>query len=136
MLRSTGHSTQALAPPRAAAIAGVIFALLMATSLILVRLAVPAYRGDVGAWLNEPGRLPALRFAVESAPFAGIAFLWFMGVLRSRLGQLEDRFFATIFIGSGLLFVASLYASAAFSGALIESAASGRLHPGNSETYL
>ena len=39
-------------------------------------------------------------------PFAGIAFLWFIGVLRDRLGELEDRFFATVFLGSGLLFLA------------------------------
>jgi hypothetical protein len=29
-------------------------------------------------------------------PFAGIAFLWFIGVLRDRLGEFEDRFFATV----------------------------------------
>jgi hypothetical protein len=39
-------------------------------------------------------------------PFAGIAFLWFMGVIRNRLGEREDKFFATVFLGSGLLFVA------------------------------
>jgi len=44
-------------------------------------------------------------------PFAGIAFLWFIGVLRDRLGELEDRFFATVFLGSGLLFLAMLFAS-------------------------
>jgi hypothetical protein len=69
------------------------------------------------------------------APFAGIAFLWFMGVLRNYLGQLADRFFATVFLGSGLLFVASLFASAACSDALVESAANGRTNPVNSETY-
>jgi hypothetical protein len=39
--------------------------------------------------------------------------LWFIGVLRDRLGQLEDRFFATVFFGSGLLFLAMLFTSAA-----------------------
>ncbi len=52
-------------------------------------------------------------------PFAGIAFLWFIGVLRDRLGELEDRFFATIFLGSGLLFLAMLFASAAVVGGII-----------------
>jgi hypothetical protein len=64
------------------------------------------------------------------APFAGIAFLWFIGVIRNRLGELEDKFFATVLLGSGLLFVASLFASAAFSGA-----ASGRADLLNSDTY-
>ena len=42
-------------------------------------------------------------------PFAGIAFLWFIGVLRDRLGEQEDRFFATVFFGSGLLFLGSAH---------------------------
>jgi hypothetical protein len=41
--------------------------------------------------------------AVNQVPFAGIAFLWFIGMLRDRLGEFEDRFFATVFFGSGLL---------------------------------
>ena len=52
-------------------------------------------------------------------PFAGIAFLWFIGVLRDRLGELEDRFFATVFFGSGLLFLAMLFVSAALVKAII-----------------
>ena len=52
-------------------------------------------------------------------PFAGIAFLWFIGVLRDRLGELEDQCFATVFLGSGLLFVAMMFASAAVNGGII-----------------
>ena len=52
-------------------------------------------------------------------PFAGIAFLWFIGVVRDRIGQREDRFFASVFLGSGLLFVAMLFIAAAFAGGLI-----------------
>jgi hypothetical protein len=126
---------RALAPPRAAAVAGVVFSVLMGTSLVIVRLAIPAYQIDPGAWLNDPARRTAVRFAVQLAPFAGIAFLWFIGVLRNRVGALEDQFFATVFFGSGLLFVASLFASAAFSGALVEAIASGRFQVLNNETY-
>src|ERR1700751_1226485 len=107
------------APPRAAALAGAAFSVLMTTSLVIVRIAVPAHT-EPGAWLTDPNRRNAVRFAVQLAPFAGVAFLWFIGVVRDRLGPLEDRFFASVFFGSGLLFVASLYASAAFSGALVE----------------
>jgi hypothetical protein len=126
---------RALAPPRAAAVAGVIFAILMGGCLILVRLAVPPPQADPGEWLNDPARRNAVRVAVHLAPFAGIAFLWFIGVVRGRLGALEDQFFATVFLGSGLLFVASLFASTAFTGALVEGAATGRIHAANSETY-
>ena len=124
-----------LAPPRAAAIAGIVFAVLMGVSLVLVRLAVP-YQSDAGTWLTDPARRNAVRAAVQLAPFAGIAFLWFVGVLRNRLGPLEDQFFATVFLGSGLLFVASLFASAAFTGAVVEAVASGHVQLLNSDTYF
>jgi hypothetical protein len=52
-------------------------------------------------------------------PFAGIAFLWFIAVVRNRLGALEDRFFATVFLGSGLLYIAMTFTSAALAGGLI-----------------
>ena len=52
-------------------------------------------------------------------PFAGVAFLWFIGVLRDRLGQQEDRFFATVFFGSALLFLAMLFVAAAVIGAVM-----------------
>jgi hypothetical protein len=57
--------------------------------------------------------------ALNLVPFAGVAFLWFIGVLRDRLGQQEDRFFATVFFGSALLFLAMLFAAAAVAGAFI-----------------
>jgi len=126
---------QVLAPPRGAAIAGVIFSVLMIVALGLSRLAVPTDLAQPGTWLTEPGRRDAVRFALDLVPFAGIAFLWFMGVLRNRLGNLEDQFFATVFLGSGLLFVASLFGAAAVSGALIEAVAAGNFHSPDSETY-
>jgi hypothetical protein len=63
--------------------------------------------------------------ALNLVPFAGIAFLWFIGVVRARVGEREDRFFATVFLGSGLLFVAMLFVAAAVSGSLIAGASSG-----------
>jgi hypothetical protein len=45
---------------------------------------------------------------VYLAPFSGIAFLWFIAVVRNLIGAREDRYFATVFLGSGLLFVAML----------------------------
>jgi hypothetical protein len=56
---------------------------------------------------------------LNAVPFAGIAFLWFMGVLRDRLGAKEDRFLATVFLGSGLLFLAMLFVAAAFLGGIL-----------------
>jgi len=124
-----------IAPPRGAALAGVIFSVLMIVGLGLGRLAVPTDLAHPGTWLTEPDRRDAVRVALDLVPFAGIAFLWFMGVLRSRLGELEDKFFATVFLGSGLLFVACLFAAAALTGALIGAVAAGNIHSPDSETY-
>jgi hypothetical protein len=52
-------------------------------------------------------------------PFAAIAFLWFIGVVRDRIGEGEDRLFATVFLGSGLLFVAMMLAAGAIAGGLL-----------------
>jgi hypothetical protein len=106
-----------LKTPRAAAVAGILFSLLLITGLVLIRLTVPASPQDAGAWLSGGARTTGL--ALNLVPFAGIAFLWFIGVLRDRLGQREDKFFATVFLGSGLLFLALLFASAAMAGGLL-----------------
>ena len=54
-------------------------------------------------------------------PFAGIAFLWFIGVIRDRFGELEDRFFSTVFFGSSLLFMGMVFVAMAIAGALVAS---------------
>jgi hypothetical protein len=41
------------------------------------------------------------------------------GALRDRLGELEDQFFSTVFLGSSLLFLAMLFTLAAAVGAMI-----------------
>ena len=79
--------------PRAAAIAGIIFSILLMTSFILIRVAVPANPLEAGVWLQTGAGKVVL--ALNLVPFAGVAFLWFIGVLRDRLGEREDRFFAT-----------------------------------------
>ena len=107
----------ALKTPRAAAVAGILFALLYGASLVLIRLSVPADLTAESGWLAANGARVAL--ALNIAPFAGIAFLWFIGVIRDRVGNLEDRFFGSVFFGSGLLFLALSFASAAVAGGLV-----------------
>jgi hypothetical protein len=110
---------QRLTTPRAAAFAGVLFALLFGTVLVLTRTALPA-GGQLGSqWVD--GSSQRLRIAVVLMPFAGIAFLWFIGVVRDGLGALEDKFFATVFLGSGLLFLAMVFASTAVGAGLLAS---------------
>ena len=136
MISTSTPPRQTLAPRRAA-IAGVIFSLLMIVAMGIARSAVPSDLTQPDVWLTDPDRRAAVRLALYLVPFAGIAFLWFMGVLRDRLGELEDKFLATVFLGSGLLFVACLFGAAAMSGALIEVAAAGNLRSPDSATlYL
>lgn len=43
----------------------------------------------------------------------GLAFLWFIGVLRDRIRAHEGRFLAVVFLDSGLLFLAIVFSSSA-----------------------
>jgi len=108
-----------LRTPRAAAVAGIVFSLLLGTTLVLIRVSVPPDPAEAGAWLTDPSRRAAVALALNLVPFAGIAFLWFIGVVRDRVGQQEDRFFATVFLGSGLLFIGMLFVAAAVGGGLL-----------------
>ncbi|MEB3338567.1 MAG: hypothetical protein VKJ46_13955, partial [Leptolyngbyaceae bacterium] len=103
--------------PKAAAIAGIIFSVLFMISLGLFLTSTPANLREGGAWLSTQG--DTILLALNLVPFAGIAFLWFMGVVRDRLGDSEDRFLSTVFFGSGLLFLAMLFSLAAVTGAVI-----------------
>ena len=106
-----------LTTPRAAAIAGVLFAALFGTSTVLLRLAVPPVSGDAGEWIDS--NRTRVQVALALIPFAGIAFLWFIGVIRDRLGDREDRFFASVMLGSGILYLTMLFAAASLSAALV-----------------
>jgi MFS family permease len=107
-----------LRTPRAAAIAGIVFSVLFMSSLAMLWRSLPADPRETGHWLNEGSGSVSL--ALSLLPFAGIAFFWFLGVLRDRLGEKEDKFFATVFFGSGLLFLGMMFVAATAMGALIQ----------------
>jgi len=109
-----------LTTPRAAAVAGILFSLLFAASLVLLRISIPEDLTGGTEWIAQAsGRLP---IALALMPFAGVSFLWFIGVIRDRLGELEDRFVATVFFGSSLLFIGMVFVAMAIAGALVASA--------------
>lgn len=106
-----------LRSPRAAAIAGIVFALLSIAREVLVRRAFPDDLLVGTEWLAaERGELS---LAISLIPFAGIAFLWFMAVVRDRMGHYEDQFFSMLFFGSGLLYLATTFVSAAVAGSAL-----------------
>lgn len=119
----TEHAAQRhvrkLSTPRAAALAGVLFALLFGAALVLIRTSLPEGGERGSQWVD--GSSTRLRIAALLMPFAGIAFLWFLGVIRDGLGKYEDKFFATVFLGSGLLFLAMMFVSTAVGVALVDS---------------
>ncbi|MBV8966116.1 MAG: hypothetical protein JO191_08070, partial [Mycobacteriaceae bacterium] len=103
--------------PRAAALAGVVFAVLFGTVIVLIRVRMPEGLTNSSAWLstNHSGIITA----AVLMPFAGISFLWFIGVVRDGFGQYEDRFFASVFLGSGLLFLAMMFVATAIAAGLV-----------------
>ena len=106
---------------RAAGVAGLIFSGLLTVSLLLFRSS-PA----VGGGGEGPGRVnDAWQVALYLVPFSGIAFLWFLAVLRRRIGRSEDQFYSTVFLGSGLLFIAMLFAADAAASAVVAIAEAG-----------
>lgn len=115
MVEETSGVHDRLRAPRAAAVAGVLFSVLLIASYVLVWLSIPENPGAQVVISHSK----TISFALNLLPFAGIAFLWFLAVVRNRLGALEDRFFSTVFLGSGLLYIAMIFTSAALAGGLI-----------------
>lgn len=97
--------------------AGILFALLFGATLILIRVKMPEGVGDSAEWLDS--QKGGISTATKLMPFAGITFLWFIGVVRDNLGRYEDRFFASVLLGSGLLFLAMMFVSTAVAAALV-----------------
>ena len=97
--------------------AGILFGLLFGATLILIRLKMPEGAGDSAEWLDS--QKGGISTATKLMPFAGITFLWFIGVVRDNLGRYEDRFFASVVLGSGLLFLAMMFVSTAVAAALV-----------------
>ena len=112
----TPHS---LTTPRAAALAGVLFAVLFGAAIILIRSSLPEGVQPGSRWIDTGS--DKIKLASELMPFAGICFLWFIGVVRANLGRFEDKFFATVTLGSGLLFLAMMFAASAVGVGLVES---------------
>jgi hypothetical protein len=106
-----------LRAPKAAAIAGIIFAILLFISTGLLLTSLLDKPLDQVEWFARSSSY--LLLSLNLIPFAGIAFLWFIGVVRDYLGDQEDKFFATVFLGSGLLFLTTLFIAAASMGTVI-----------------
>ena len=130
-----GAAERGLTTPRAAGVAGIVFAVLFVVALALLDAVVGVTLDTQTVMDNLSGSGSTVGLVgLYMVPFAGIAFIWFIGVIRDRIGEREDRFFATVFLGSGLLFVAMLFAGAAVLGGLIAGDRFGLAAPTSIET--
>jgi len=120
--------------PIAGAIAGMLFAVLFGVSVTIMNETMADVATDTGAWLQADSE--QFKLALGLIPFAGLFFLWFIAVARERLGRFEDQFFSTVFLGSGLLFLAMVFAAAASAGALAAAYAKSPATFVASSTYL
>jgi hypothetical protein len=102
---------------RSAAIAGIVFGVLLLVALTMLRIALS--EDTLQSLQTDAQRRGLIRLSLHLVPFAGIAFLWFIGVVRDQLGNVEDRLFSTVFLGSGLLFLAMLFVGAVLSSGLL-----------------
>ena len=128
-------AARGLATPRAAGVAGIVFAVLFALAFLFLRQSLGSALDTETVLRNVTGSGATLALAgLYIVPFAGIAFLWFIAVVRDRIGEREDKFFATVFLGSGLLFVAMLFAAAAVLGGLVAGNRFGTASPTNLAT--
>ena len=118
----TTHSPAITAPfwrsRRAAAIAGIVFAVLLLAAMTIWGIAISDH--SMESLKSDASRRGLIRLSLNLVPFAGIAFLWFIRVVRENLGDVEDRLFSTVFLGSGLLLLALLFVGAANSASLLE----------------
>jgi hypothetical protein len=119
----------AIRQPQSAAIAGLVFGGILAAVIILLHEAAPLLIEDSARWVDDQAKRNSVNTALNLIPFAGIAFLWFIAVIRAQLGSREDRFFETVFLGSGLLFIALLFVTAAILKAVLISTDAGLTLP-------
>jgi hypothetical protein len=115
--KNLGQIQKRIRSPRSAALAGIIFSGLLIVSMLLITgfPQIPLEGIDL-EWLEE--RADSVSVALSLIPFAGIVFFWFTGVIRDHIGDREDRFFATVFLGSGIAVVVLLFVYAATIGAV------------------
>jgi hypothetical protein len=103
---------RAIRRPESAAVAGLLFAALLTMVIVELR-SVASSSATWTTWYSDPAARESVSRALSLVPFAGIAFLWFIAVVRSQVASSDDRFVETVFLGSGLLFTAMLFATAA-----------------------
>lgn len=108
----------------AAAIAGLLHSgLSLAATFMLLGAPEPTEgNAAITAWYLDEANQRRVILAVNLVTVSSIMFLWFVAVIRRRVGTRENRFFGTVFLGSSLLLIgawlgaAVLFAAPAIAG--------------------
>lgn len=88
------------------AIAGIVYAVVASAALLfIVDFPSPALPdAELDAWFADSGNRFRLLMGLNLGTLSAAAFLWFVAVLRNRVGDREDRFFGTVFYGSAIMY--------------------------------
>jgi hypothetical protein len=97
---SAAHSVEA------AALAGLAHAALFIVARGLLLRVPGSDDPGVSEWYASADNQRSLIVALNLITVGSIAFVWFVAVIRRRVGQRENQFFGTVFLGSSLLTVA------------------------------
>jgi len=96
---------RALSSVEAAALSGLGAAVSLSVAVFLLgRQPGVGSAADDPTWYADTGHRVTVFVGLNLAALGVVAFLWFMAVIRRRLGDREDQLFATVFLGSGIAF--------------------------------
>jgi hypothetical protein len=103
-----------LASIEAAAVAGIICAIGWSLSLrgLLSAPDIGASDREINRYYADPSNATAALVWLQVLILSTIAFLWFVGVVRGRIGDREPKLFGTVFLSSSILLAALLFLGA------------------------
>lgn len=96
---------RALSSVESAALSGLGAAALLSLSVYLLGRQ-PGVRSSTEnlTWYADAGNRSTVFLGLNLAALGVVAFVWFMAVIRRRLGEREDQLIATVFMSSGIAF--------------------------------
>lgn len=114
-VRTSARVRAALASVEAAAVAGIVCAAGWSIGLrgLLATPAIDAAPEEIRSFYADSANLPNALLLLQVIALATLAFLWFIGVVRGRLGDAEPRLFGTVFLGGGILVAGLMLAGTA-----------------------
>jgi uncharacterized membrane protein len=103
-----------LASIEAAAIAGIVCAVGWSLALrgLLAAPGLGADDAEIRRFYDDAGNATAAMVWLQVLVVSSIAFLWFVGVVRGRIGDQEPRLVGTVFFGGSILLAALLFLGA------------------------